>query len=167
MHQTESYYSRKHGTCWRDSNMILSYTCQYPLDFGADVTHDSCLMAANFRSLAACFDKKMSTKTSDQSLFKKRYLTNYKKVAKIYDRTPGCRIRLFQSGPTVYLIALTWPRNILRHRLICCLAHRCWKPFKNLFLQNLEKFEAESLYRASGMGDYQFCTKGNPGYTIR
>ena len=34
-------------------------------DFGADVTHDSCPTAANFRSIATYFDQKTSTKTSD------------------------------------------------------------------------------------------------------
>ena len=43
------------------------YAFQYPLDFSADVTQDSCLMAANFRSIAAYFDQKLSTKTSNWS----------------------------------------------------------------------------------------------------
>ena len=43
----------------------LYYAFQYPLDFGADVTHDSCLAAANFSSIAAYFDQKPSTKTSN------------------------------------------------------------------------------------------------------
>ena len=37
---------------------VTTYAFQYPLDFGAAVTHDSCLTAVNFRSIAAYFDKK-------------------------------------------------------------------------------------------------------------
>ena len=41
------------------------YAFQYSLDFGADVTQDSCLTAAKFRSIAAHFDQKPSTNTSN------------------------------------------------------------------------------------------------------
>ena len=45
--------------------VVVYYAFQYPLDFGADVIHDSCLTAASFRSIAAYFDQKPSTKTSN------------------------------------------------------------------------------------------------------
>ena len=51
-------------------------------------------------------------------VIQKKYLTNYKNVAKTYDRAAGCLIRLFLSGPTVCLTALTGPRNIFMCRLI-------------------------------------------------
>ena len=45
-------------------NQILHISI-YPLDIGVDVTQDRCLTAANFRSTAAYFDQKPSTKTSN------------------------------------------------------------------------------------------------------
>ena len=44
---------------------VWYYAFQYPLDFHADVTQDSCLTAAYFRSIAAYFDQEPSTKTSN------------------------------------------------------------------------------------------------------
>ena len=54
-----SYFFNKNIAC----GYLLVF--QYPLDFGADVTHDSCLTAANFRSIAVYFDQKPFTKTSN------------------------------------------------------------------------------------------------------
>ena len=89
------------------------------------MTHDSCLMAANFRRIATYFDQKLSTKTSKLvargrrsfNIKSKRYLTNFqllkKKVAKNNDRAAGCHTCIFRSGPIVCLTGLTGPRNIL------------------------------------------------------
>ena len=44
-------------------SVFAYYAFQYPLDFGADETHHSCLTAANFRGTAAYFEKKQSTKS--------------------------------------------------------------------------------------------------------
>ena len=54
MHQTERYYI---GYLLKELP-VLYY------DFGADVTHDTYPTAANFRSIAAYFDQKTSTKTA-------------------------------------------------------------------------------------------------------
>ena len=77
------------------------YAFQYPLDFGADVTRDSCLTTANFRSFAAYSPQKHQTSClcnegSHSTLIKKGTIPiKKKKVAKNYDRAAGCRIRLF------------------------------------------------------------------------
>ena len=65
-----------------------------------DVTHDSCLTAANFRSIAAYFDQKPSIKHQTSRLLTGRrsfnikpkkvpYQLQMKKVAKNYDSAAG------------------------------------------------------------------------------
>ena len=45
-----------------DKVSYIYYAFQYPLDFGADMTHVSYLTGANFRSIATYFDQNPSTK---------------------------------------------------------------------------------------------------------
>ena len=72
---------------------------QYPLDFGADVTHDNYLTVAKIQKHTLIKNRPQKHQTNRlrnrRRSFKKRYLTNYKMVAKNYDRAAGCRIRLF------------------------------------------------------------------------
>ena len=88
------------------------YAFQYPLDFGADMTHDSCLTAISEALLHTlirkCPQKGQTSRLhirrqSFNIISKKKPYQLQKNVAKNYDRAAASRICLFRLGPTISL----------------------------------------------------------------